>query len=65
VIKRTIKPAIDRIPIAGGATCPRCAEPMQRYRRPDDYVPNAAPFACVRLWDRCGCGWIERLEQVE
>jgi hypothetical protein len=33
---------------------------MQRYRRPEGYKPNTAPFARVTVWDRCGCGWIER-----
>jgi hypothetical protein len=58
-----IKP-IDRVPVDGGAACPRCAAPMQRFCRPEGYVPNAAPFACVRLWDRCGaCNFIQRLEE--
>jgi hypothetical protein len=63
--KPSIKP-IDRVAIPGGAVCPRCNSTMQRFCRPDGYTPNAAPFACVRLWDRClSCSWIGRLEQVE
>jgi hypothetical protein len=60
----TSDPATDRVEIAGGGTCPRCREPMQRFERPEGYKPsNVAPFACVQRWDRCGCGWIQRLEE--
>jgi hypothetical protein len=63
--KRTAKPATDRVAVAGGAICPRCAEPMQRYERPAGYVPNASPFAPVTIWDRCAaCNFIQRLEET-
>jgi hypothetical protein len=63
--KRTAKPATDRVAVAGGTPCPRCTAPMQRYRRPDGYKPNEAPFAPVTLWDRCaGCNFIQRLEEA-
>jgi hypothetical protein len=48
--------ATDRVEVAGGAACPRCGQPMQRFERPAGYKPNAAPFAFVTLWDRCRCG---------
>jgi hypothetical protein len=64
--KLKAKPATDRIPVAGGAACPRCtAVMMQRYRRPDGFVPNGAPFSYVTLWDKCtACNFIRRLEEV-
>jgi hypothetical protein len=61
---KTRKPTTDRIPIAGGAPCPRCGQGMQRYERPDGYKPpNDTPFHLVRVWDRCSCGYIQRLEE--
>jgi hypothetical protein len=61
----TRKPVTDRVAVPGGAACPRCAAVMQRYKRPEGYKPNAAPFAPVMLWDRCaGCNWITRLGNI-
>jgi hypothetical protein len=61
----TSEPVNDRVAISGGAVCPRCAATMQRYRRPEGYTPNAAPFAPVTLWDRCGaCNWVQRLDET-
>jgi hypothetical protein len=58
-------PGADRVAVAGGAACPRCAETMQRYKRPEGYKPNGAAFAPVTLWDRCAaCNFIQRLEET-
>ena len=33
---------------------------MQRYRRPDGWVPiSNAPFNAVTIWDPCRCGHIK------
>jgi hypothetical protein len=68
VMTKTRKPAArkpDRVEIAGGAPCPRCSTPMQRFKKPAGYKPaNEVPFNSVLLWDRCECGWIARLEEL-
>jgi hypothetical protein len=55
----------DRVAVTGGAACPRCCAQRQRYRRPKGYKPkNETPFLAVLLFDRCSCGWIQRLEEL-
>jgi hypothetical protein len=61
----TRKPVADRLAVSGGAACPRCGQGMQRFKRPRGYKPpNETPFHSVRVWDRCGCGYIQRLEET-
>ena len=54
------KPAPHAVPIAGGEWCSQCCKgEMQRYCRPDGWVPTSnAPFNTVALWERCSCGHI-------
>src|SRR5262245_41198862 len=59
------KKSHQRVAVAGGQSCPKCHQPMQRFRHPAGWQPRAGTYG-FSWWDICyPCGHTQLYEQAK